>query len=240
MKTLYLLLLGIVCSFALQAQKANKTKESFQKLGNVDAVTITLDAVNKNVESVLADEFRSATSLKAKSSKGWKALIGVVFPSISNKKMDIYYRVEKAGSKESPRARVSLVMSLGNETFLESQKYPEEVQNAVEYLETLPRKVRMYELELAIEDLYKQFDKTEKEYDKMGVDSVKLETLLLETQQSIEDNKLQRESQRAKIADEEARIAEFKQLLEDVRNNKKTGEMGVDVKKTEDEGEDKN
>jgi len=200
------------------AQEATMTMAEFHKIGTVDAITITLEGQIKNIESVLIEKFQDETGGKAKAFKGYRKIESVVYREIASKTVDYYFKVEKEGTKEAPRGRVVLIMSLGNNTFMDGDRYPDEMAAAENVLEELPRDVRVYELQLAIEEQEKVIQKNVKEYTKLGTDSLSLEAQFIETQQNIEANRISREQQKVKISEEEARLAEFKEMLKSTRN----------------------
>lgn len=219
MKKLLLLTFCIACMpIFLLAQEATMTMVEFPKVGAVDAVTITLEGQVKNIQHVMEEKFQDETGGRAKSYKGFRKIESVVYREIASKTVDYYYKVEKEGTKEAPRGRVILLMSLGNETFMDGDRYPDEMAGAEKVLEELPRDVRIYELQLAIEEQEKVILKNEKEYEKLGTDSLSLEAQLIETQQSIEANRISRQQQKVKLSEEAAKLAEFKEMLKATRN----------------------
>jgi hypothetical protein len=212
------LLMALLSVFSgLKAQEADITSVDLPKMGVVDAVTISIPGKAKNIEHVVEQKILMETNGKAKNYKGFRIVPTVVYRDIAGKTLDLYYQVEEVGSKEQPMGKVVLVMSLGNETFINQDRYPDEMKAAQLVLEELPREVRMYELELAIEEQEKVLEKTMKEYEKMGQDSVGLQEDMVELKQDIEANRIGRGQQRQVIKDEEARLKEFQDLLESTR-----------------------
>ncbi len=201
----------------IQAQDASLTLVDFLKVGPVDAVTITLEGQTKNIEYVVEEKFQDETGGKVKSYKGFRKIESVVYREIASKTIDFYFKVEKEGNKEAPFGKVTLIMSLGNNTFMDGDRYPDEIAAAKKVLEELPREVRMYEIQLAIEEQEKVIEKTVREYDKMGTDSLTLEAQLIETQQEIEANRISRGQQKIKISEEEAKLLEFREMLKTTR-----------------------
>ena len=211
------LLLGMLIAFsaAVYAQgSARTTRTTFNKVANVDAVSIIIDGQNKNINEVMETYLSNATGAKKKKVKGFTGFLGVRLREVSDRTLDVYYKVAKAGSKDNPSGEIILVMALGNETFLAPDRYPEEFERATNLLNSMPLEVRIYELGLAIEDQEKDLDKAYKEYEKMGKDSVNLEQTLIETQAAIERNIMDRGDQRTTISEEAAKLAEFRAMLE--------------------------
>ena len=211
----------LLCALSMlfiQAQNAMLTLEEFPKVGPVDAVTISLEGKQKNIQHVLEEKFQAETGSRIRYYKGFRKIESSVYREIASKTIDFYFKVDKEGSKEVPMGRVVLIMSLGNNTFMDGDRYPDEMAAAKKILEELPREVRMYEIQLAIEDQEKTIEKTIKDYEKMGQDSVSLEAQLIETQQEIEANRISRAQQKVKISEEEARLEEYKRLLKTTRD----------------------
>lgn len=200
------------------AQEATLTMAEFPKVGAVDAVTITVEGQLKNIEYVVDQKFQDETGGKTKSYKGFRTIQSVVYREIASKTIDYYFTVEKEGTKEAPRGRVILMMSLGNNTFMDADRYPDEMAAAEKVLEELPRDVRVYELQLAIEEQEKVIEKTVKDYEKLGSDSLSLEAQLIETQLNIEANRISRQQQKVRITEEETKLTEFKEMLKSTRS----------------------
>ena len=217
MKRHILFFISLSLPLLLIAQEADLTKKSFMKVGAVDAARITVEGHDKNVDAVLQQWFKEKTGEKGKKTKGMRVYEGVILKEISDKTLDIYYDLNKAGTKEVPSTEVSLFISLGNESIMDPDLYPNEMDNAIKMLNALPKDVKIYELELAIEDQNKTLEKTIKEYEKMGRDSVNLQQRLVETQQAIEQNIVDRQQQRVSIKTEEGVLEEFKARLKAIK-----------------------
>jgi hypothetical protein len=219
MKKFLLLIISIAClPMLMLAQEATLTMVEFPKVGAVDAVTITVEGQLKNIEYVVDQKFQDETGGKTKSYKGFRTGQSVVYREIASKTIDYYFTVEKEGTKEAPRGRVILMMSLGNNTFMDADRYPDEMAAAEKVLEELPRDVRVYELQLAIEEQEKIIEKTVKDYEKLGTDSLSLEAQLIETQLNIEANRISRQQQKVRITEEETKLTEFKEMLKSTRS----------------------
>ncbi|MEM6261862.1 MAG: hypothetical protein AAGI38_05100, partial [Bacteroidota bacterium] len=193
------LIIGIICvflfsSFGLGQERASEARQKLMKNASQPAVSIILTGSQKNVSHVVKEKIKAATGKKSKAIKGSNAYLGVYLKRIYSSTMDVYFTLDKMGSKEVPQTRVNLFLSTGNENFMDSGKYPEVIENAKTFLEELPREVKIYELELAIADQQKTIDKTVKDYERMGRDSVNLEIQRVETLQAIDQNKLDREN----------------------------------------------
>lgn len=211
------LLLGVIalfCTSTFAQGQARTTRTSFNKIANIDAVSVRIEGQIKNIDEVMENRLATATGAKKKKTKGFTTFLGARLRDVSDRTLDIYYKVEKAGTKDNPAGEIIMIMALGNETFLSPDRYPEEFEKALNYLNAMPLEVRVYELELAIEDQEKNLDKAYKTYEKMGNDSTGLEQDLIETQAAIEQNIDDRSMQRGVISEEAAKLAEFRAMLD--------------------------
>jgi hypothetical protein len=215
MKTILtaLFLLVGVCSLQLSAQTANEGARTFAKKSTANGISIVVMGQPKNVETVLDEKLQKVTGTKSKSYKSLRVFEGARAQNISASTLDIYYEVEKAAKDDDTHSRVTIFLSSGNENFLDSRDYPDEVNATAEMLEGLEHEVNIYEMKLAIDEQQKVIEKANKDHEKMVKDSVSLEVKLAETLQAIEENKVNRANQLLKIAEEGVRLEEFRREL---------------------------
>lgn len=197
----------------LLAQEVHETSRKFMKKSAGNALSIVIQGQPKNVEHVLNDLFKSQTGNKGKTSKGVTAFEGSVFRRISSGTMDYYFEVEKPSKGDEIHSRVSLFIAEGNQNFISSSTHPEQMKAAKTFMKGLEMDVKKYEFQVAIDDQTKLIEKEEKNYEKMYQDSLKLETKLAETLQALEEIKVNRASQKVKIAEEKDRLVEFRTEL---------------------------
>ncbi|MEM7373607.1 MAG: hypothetical protein AAF587_33595 [Bacteroidota bacterium] len=203
-----------VLSFSGWAQDVSEGNQSFMKKETKNALSIVLRGQSKNVSAVLDQKFKLATGSKAKVKSGLKMYEGVHHADLSSNRMDVYYKVDRVGKSDKNSSRITLFMSSGNMNFMTSETFPEEMANATDFLQGLEYDVKIYEMELAIEDQEKVIAKAIKEQEKLEKDSVNLEQKLAETLQAIEDNKVARATQIQTIQSEEGNLNEFRTKLE--------------------------
>ncbi len=208
-----LFLIAGACLYSLSAQTASEGARTFTKKSSANGVSVVLMGQPKNVDQVLQDQFKRATGSKGKNYKGMKVFEGVRYNAISNSTLDIYYQVEKASKNDDTNSRVTVFLSSGNENFLDSRDYPDEIYATEELLDGLELDVNIYEMKLAIDEQQKVIDKAIKTQEKLVQDSIDLEISLAETLQAIEENKVNRANQLQSIAEEELRIDEFRHEL---------------------------
>ncbi|MEL6632267.1 MAG: hypothetical protein AAFQ83_12390 [Bacteroidota bacterium] len=218
MKNLFLLLSFIFFSLlSVQAQKVNEGKQEFMKKTTGNAFTITIQGQEKNVLAVLDQKFRSGLNTKPKSKSGFHYYEGVTFSEIANNRWDYYYKADRASRKSSSETRITVFVSAGNNNFLTSTNYPNEMGKLTEMMEGLQLDVKIYEMGLLISEQKKVVAKEAKVHEKMVTDSVKLEIELAETLQSIDQNKLDRKNQLQLIEQEKDRLATFKAQLAELK-----------------------
>lgn len=213
----------------IQAQGVIEGIEDLPKKEKGNALSITLEGEEKNVQTVVDQVFKEGTGLKVRSKAGLRLAPSARFGDISNKNLDYSYRVEKASRKDKLHSTVTLFISAGNGNYMTSGEFPDEMAAATEMLESLQLKVKIYEMELLIGEQEKLIGKEEKTYDNLQRDSVKLEQVLLETQASLDENKMNQQNQRSKISSEKERLEAFKLQLDELRNSEGTnGEEAID------------
>ena len=196
MKVLQLLFITSLSFFlsigTTSGQEITEGSRSFLKKESANALSIVVQGLPKNVETVMEKKLQAATGQKSKNMKGHRLYESARLADRSIASMDMYFRVERASKSDKNHSRVNLFISSGNNNFINSETNPGEMEAAKEVLRSLQLDVEIYELELAIGGQNKVIDKANKEHLKMEVDSVKLETKLAETIQAIEANKIDR------------------------------------------------
>lgn len=223
MKFTYLLsaaFLMLSLQLNLHAQGVIEGVEELPKKEKGNALSITVEGEEKNVQTVMDQIFKEGTGGKIRSKSGMRIAQGARFGEISSKDLDYSYKVEKASRNDKLHSKVTLFISAGNGNYLSSEEFPKEIEAATELLEGLQLEVRIYEMELLIEDQEKLISKEEKDYENLQSDSVKLEEVLLETQAALEQNKVDQADKRSKIATEQERLSAFRLQLDELRNKK--------------------
>lgn len=215
MKYVFLTLSLILATVLVQAQEVSEASRPFMKKEQANALSIVVQGQPQNVEAVLEKKIREGTGQKSKGRSGLRLVEGARYDELMATSMDLYYRVEKASKRDNAHSRVTLFLSTGNNNFITSDEFPDEMEAATGLLESLELEVKIYEMELLIVEQGKLIEKEGKRFDKMVQDSVRLQDQLAETKQAIEDNHNERVAQLQKIENEETRLDEFKlQLLE--------------------------
>ncbi len=193
--------------------KATGNALSMDIIGSEDAVT-----------AMMTNRIQEATGGKVKAlKKGIYGLEGTVLEAISGNTYDYYFRVEEIKDKEGPaKSRITFFVSLGNYNFLDSGKYPSEIEASRIWLQRMLAWQRLKEI--AEEEKQQQLVLQEEE--KKQLVFTETETKLAEEQQKLNEEirKLQEkldslngklaENKKAIQANEEAKTEQSKKVLE--------------------------
>ncbi len=230
-----------------KAAQVEETTATFAKKvkpsGN--ALTFVIQGDAEEILTVLNEKFSVGTGEKVKNFKGLQALESVSFPEISDRTMDYYYRVEPVENTDGKFSRITMFLSAGYYNFLDSEKYPEEVEKAKIFLQSLDVKTKMYQLEQKItaqqevvaeeqkveEELIAKGEKLTKEVaneqgniQKMEEEIAKLQEKIAAAQAQIikietaqEANKTEQATQATKISEEVAKLQSIQTQLEELK-----------------------
>lgn len=196
MKRTLTLIFSLVFALTLvQAQQSQDIVEGnfpFHKkmADKANGLAIIIQGKPVDVEEVMERVFKAELqSGKLKSMKqGVMGMESARIARMSERTLDYFYKVEGANSGLEGPTKVSLFLSAGNNNFLDSDKYPEEMAAAKRMLKELQGQVEGYELELAIaaqEAEVKAALKEQEEYIKERDDLLKKQESLERERQSI-------------------------------------------------------
>jgi hypothetical protein len=214
MKKLQLFFALLLCNLSMVfAQSASEVTVDFEKKVPANALSITIPAGVKTVEAVLEEKFKKETKAKAKGAGKNTGFVGATYTKISASTMDYFYRVEKT-DKDDKSSNVLLFISLGNNNFIKSDKYPQEMAAAKGELESLLKEVKIYDLTESVKGQEKAVEKVLEQQKKLEGEMTSLEKQLKETQANIEKNKGSQEKQKKSIEDEQNKLKQFKSDLD--------------------------
>ncbi|TAE50691.1 MAG: hypothetical protein EAZ89_11545 [Bacteroidetes bacterium] len=205
------------------AQEVSEAPRTFIKKETKNALSIVVQGLPKNVEAVLDQKIRTNTGMKGKPESGLTLYPQVRYADISTNSLDLYTRVEKASKTSDTESRVTLFLSSGNGNFLDSKTNSEEIRRATTMLQSLEMEVKIYEVNLVIEEQKKVVEKALLVQEKLVKDSVELERKLAETMQAIEQNKRDRANQVMKISEEQVRKGDFEHKLASLQEQQTAG-----------------
>lgn len=140
------------------------------------------------ITEMMSQRLEEASGEKVKSiKKDIMGIEGVVLEAISANTFDYYFKVEKLKS-EIPRSRVTFFVSVGNYNFINSEKYPNEVEASKVWLQKLLVWKRLKEI--AVEEAAQQTKLMEAQ---------KKQEALLEKEKGMLEEKLKLEDEIAKL-----------------------------------------
>lgn len=143
------------------------------------------------VTDMLTQRLEEATGGKLKSfKKGIMGIEGAVIEAISGNTFDYYFRVDDLKEEGSPRSQVTFFASVGNYNFLDSGKYPIEMENCKTWLQGLWGWKRLKEI--AIEEAAQQTKLAEAQ----------------KQQQALEETEAKLTEEKTKLADELSKLQE--------------------------------
>lgn len=199
------------------AQKAEFSVQPFAAKTTQPAITLIMEGQPKNVAEVLTRKIEKASGVKVQSYKGNidvfpAAKVAEISPSAV---FDIYFRVEKPSKEDTKNSRVTMFLSLGNETnFVTQDKYASEIANASAMLEKMVAEVRIYELQLAAELQAKVIAEEEAKQRELEKAMTLLEKKKADILQEIETNRASQEKQKSVVAEAKGRQQELQTQLQ--------------------------
>ena len=207
----------VLASFLVQAQQSADVVEGIfpfhKKMADkANGLAIIIKGKPIDVEEVMEMTFKEELqSGKVKNMKhGVMGMESARIARMSQRTLDYYYRVESAATEEEGPTKVSLFLSAGNNNFLDSEKYPEEMAAATKMLQELQSKVEAYELQLAIDAQEAKVEEALKEQE----DYIKERDALLRQQESLAREE---ESIIKKQAELEQRLVQVRQDIIDTQ-----------------------
>lgn len=200
----------LLSSFSAKAQNADVIEGKFpfhkKMAAQANGLAVIIEGSAEEVQEVMERVFLSELeSGKLKNMKqGIMGVESAKMARMSERTLDYYYRIEPVAAQVQGPTKVSLFLSAGNNNFLDSDKYPEEMAAAKTMLQELQSKVEGYQLELAIEAQEARVKSALKEQE----DYIKERDALLKQQEALVKEE---QSIIKKQAELEQRLAEVKQ-----------------------------
>lgn len=178
-----------------------------------NGLTIVVNANAEELESVIKDKLEVSTGEKVKTSKGLFTLESVIFEDISSRTLDYYYRVEPIGKSDENVSRVSLFVSAGYYNFLDSEKFPQEIESARAFLQQLEKNIQIFKLQEKINAQQELVSQQLKEEADLQKEREKLQKERVDAQDNINKMEAEIESLKAKIADNQANLLKADQAM---------------------------
>jgi hypothetical protein len=156
------LVLVLVCMSGFSQSGATLGKIEYQK-GEKQVAIIELSYRPDVVEGALKNKLQTAT-VKEERIKGMQVFKGARVTSTDGQVVDMYFRVDRRGGKESNQSVVYLILGRPNENVaLRAADDAYRLDDARDFLNELPPVVAAYDLDVKIksqEDLIKKSEKT--------------------------------------------------------------------------------
>ncbi|GAB4405745.1 MAG: hypothetical protein OHK0039_07030 [Bacteroidia bacterium] len=220
-KSLILPLL-LLLTTSLSAQVALEGSYAFDKrlAPMANGVTYEINAPTARFEALFTQRFETAGAKIKKERKGLFYAEAVVLPDVSGRTLDYYYRVEPTGS-DGARARITLFLSLGNNNFLTSDRYPQEIEAAKQFLVSLDREARRAEMQAQIEAqraalnaLLLQQTTLKQQQETLAQEKVRLEKAVQENAAAIGANDVSLKQLEESISTEKQKLGQLQLKLE--------------------------
>ncbi|MCI4670915.1 MAG: coiled-coil domain-containing protein 22 [Bacteroidia bacterium] len=223
MKRLVLLLAMAFLASTLFGQKAYENKFNFYK--KISPVANGVGLKTKKSPEIMQETIEkkfSASVKKAKAKKVNKNIFvfeGVVLPEVSSSTMDYYFKIEEV-SKEN--YLVEMFLSLGNNNFISSSKFPNEMEAAKRFMEKLDSNAELTRMAQMIADQEEKIKDQEKEIDKL----TKTQHDLVKSHEKMVEEIKKNEAEQQKVVDKsktaketlEAMQEELKKLQAEMKN----------------------
>ena len=163
------LAIAITIAGTATAQNAHESSVKFNK-NNENAVVADYEATAEVVEGALKNRLEKEGLGKMKTSKGFMVYSGVLWNSVSNEKIDVYFKVE--GKKD--RATLSVLISKGYDNFVTSGSDSRTIDNVKAFLNSFMKDATAYQLNLNIAAQEEAIKKAEKAYNNVTSDNKNL------------------------------------------------------------------
>ena len=212
-KLLSIIIAGLFFSSSVLAQTVSEGQQPFRKKESANALYVTIEGQQKNIEHLLEEKFNSKAGKKSKNDKGVRVFESARVADISSSTMNYYYDVDKIKGQDNA-CNVRLFIATGPNNFLNSDENPGEMLAAREIMENLQYETTVYEFELAVEEQNRILSKATKEFDGMVRDSIKLKKRYEETVAAIEQNKIDRHNQLVQLEEDQKRLEALKEEME--------------------------
>ncbi|RMG56345.1 MAG: hypothetical protein D6722_26655 [Bacteroidetes bacterium] len=209
----------------LQAQMPLEGSYTFDKrlAPMANGVTMEMNASYAQIEALLDQKFKAAGAKVKKERKDLYLAQSTVIPSISGRTLDYYYRLEEP-SKNQPRPRLTLFLSLGNQNFLSSDMYPQEIEAAKAFLANLDAEARRAAIQAevtaqtaALNELLKKQASLKEEQTTLEEEKAKLEAALQKNAGAQAQNAEAQQQVQAKVTAEQAKLQKLQQQLEQIQ-----------------------
>lgn len=211
---LSLLFLMFLSANFVSAQETQELMITFDKKQlPVNAVQIKLTGSAKGAEEIMLEKIKKATSLKPKKEGDVMIVRGAIIADISQTKMDYSYRVDKAEKGST----LTFFTSLGNNNYIRSDKYPQEIANVKKFLTSVENETKVFDQDVLVKsqmDVVKKDESKLKDTEKEVADIEKkikdLKAQLDKAEKAVQEQKVALDASKAKLAEQEGVLKTLK------------------------------
>lgn len=198
----------------VSAQEAQELMITFDsKLPPANAVQIKLSGSAKGVEEIMLEKLKKATALKVKKEGDVMMVRAALIADISTTKMDYSYRVDKA----EKGATLTFFTSLGNNNYIRSDKYPQEIANVKKFLMSLENEVKIFDQDILVKaqaEVVKKDESKLKDAEKEVADLDKkrkeLNTQIDKAEKAVQEQKVVLDNAKSKLSEQEGVLKTLK------------------------------
>lgn len=211
---LSLLFLMFLSAGFVSAQETQELMITFDKKQlPVNAVQIKLTGSAKGAEEIMLEKIKKATSLKPKKEGDVMIVRGAVIADISQTKMDYSYRVDKAEKGST----LTFFTSLGNNNYIRSDKYAQEIANVKKFLTSVENETKVFDQDVLVKSQMEVVKKDEsklKDTEKEVADIEKkikdMNAQLDKAEKAVQEQKVVLDASKAKLAEYEGALKVLK------------------------------
>lgn len=221
------LVLSFGAFFPLAAQVPLEGTYNFDKrlAPMANGVTMEMNSPYERVEAILTQRFATANAKVKKERKDLYKAESVIIPTISGRTLDYYYRLEEA-TKDRPRPRLTLFLSLGNQNFLTSDRYPQEIEAAKAFLASIDAEARRAEIQAQLQTqtalvngLLQQQEALKKTQTELAKEKQNLEQAMQKNAAAAAQNAEQQQQVTSKISAEQQKLDTLQAQLQQAGQN---------------------
>lgn len=192
-------------SFIGFAQNAYESAVKFGKK-NENAVVIDFNKPGNIVEAALKDRLSKEGLGKSKSKSGYTLHAGSIWKTISNDKLDIYYKVES----KKERSTVMFLLSKGYDNFITSGSDVAVIENTKTFLNSLAQSIDAYQLGVDTKTQEDAVKKAEKAYESSVSDGKSLLNDKEKIEKRIAENAKDQETKLKVVEEEKSKLNSIK------------------------------
>jgi hypothetical protein len=211
MKHLFFSLILIISSLFINAQiidsKVDFGKTSYQGI-------MAEFAHNSDIiENILEEDMKNKGMGKSKSSKGFLFYQAIVFPRLSNDKLDLYFKVEESSKDKKNQSIVYVLVSKGGDQFISSADNAAIMNNVKDYLKELMPQFENATLMVKVKEQEELVKKEDKAYARLVDEEKNLEDRKKKIEKDLIDNKSSQQKQKAELEKQKQLLQSLKAKL---------------------------